>query len=529
MRQLIIIIILVAGLLVSSALLIGLNASVAEQDMRPSDRDQTDQRPRGQGQGRGRGEGGLRRRGDFRGGQPQRGEGRGRSGGRQPAGMGEFRTEVPAHPVDLILGRPTDHSVTLSVLAYEDIEGYVAYGTEKGNCSAETPRQSFRQGEPVEVLIDSLAPNARYYYQFRPRVTAAATFAGGPECTFHTSRPPGSTFTFTVTADPHLDENTTPELYRQTLLNALADGPDFHVDLGDTFMTGKHASRDEAAKQYLAQRYYFGLLAHSAPLFLALGNHDGEDGSRNDGTPDNVAVWSNLMRKRYFLNPIPDAFYSGNERPDRHAGLLEDYYAWQWGDALFVVLDPFWYNRPKSRGGDNWGRTLGEEQYHWLKQTLENSRARFKFVFVHHLVGGATREGRGGAEAARYFEWGGQSLDDSDDFRRERPGWPAPIHRLLMENGVSIVFHGHDHLFAKQDLDGIVYQEVPQPGLPRYNTPRTAAEYGYLDGVILGSPGHMRITVSESRLTADYVRSYLPEDETGDRKNREVSYSYTIP
>jgi hypothetical protein len=36
-----------------------------------------------------------------------------------------------------------------------------------------------------------------------------------------------------------------------------------------------------------------------------------------------------------------------------------------------------------------------------------------------------------------------------------------PIHQLLLENHVTTVFHGHDHLFAKQELDGIIYQEVP--------------------------------------------------------------------
>jgi len=41
-------------------------------------------------------------------------------------------------------------------------------------------------------------------------------------------------------------------------------------------MAEKHDSRVSAAWQYLAQRFYFGQLCHSAPLFLVLGNHDGE-------------------------------------------------------------------------------------------------------------------------------------------------------------------------------------------------------------------------------------------------------------
>ncbi len=57
--------------------------------------------------------------------------------------------------------------------------------------------------------------------------------------------------------------------------------------------------------------------------------------------------------------------------------------------------------------------------------------------------------------------------------------------------------------------------------------PHTAAEYGYLTGKILGAPGCMRITVAPEKVTADLVRSYLPEKESAGRKNHEVAFSYT--
>jgi len=223
------------------------------------------------------------------------------------------------------------------------------------------------------------------------------------------------------------------------------------------------------------------------------------------------------MRNRYFPNPVPDSFYSGNATKHPEAGLLQDYYAWEWGDGLFVALDPFWFTQKQRGQSDNWTRTLGAEQYQWLKRTLEASKAKFKFVFIHHLVGGATPEGRGGSEAAPLFEWGGKNPDGTDVFKEKRPGWRMPIHQLLVQNHVNIVFHGHDHLYAKQDLDGIVYQEVPQPGDPKGST-RSAAEYGYKGGVILGSSGHMRVTVSASQATVDYVRT-----------DRSAAHSYSIP
>ena len=62
-------------------------------------------------------------------------------------------------------------------------------------------------------------------------------------------------------------------------------------------------------------------------------------------------------------NPYPDGFYSGGSREEKYVGLRESYFSWEWGDALFVVLDPYW-NTPQSPelSGD-WSLTLGREQY----------------------------------------------------------------------------------------------------------------------------------------------------------------------
>ena len=167
-----------------------------------------------------------------------------------------------------------------------------------------------------------------------------------------------------------------------------------------------------------------------------------------------------------------------------------------------------------------------------IRKILLPHRVRPDRLVLPAPAGGATPEGRGGSEAAPFCEWGGKNQDGTDGFKEHRPGWPMPIHQLLVKNGVNIVFHGHDHIFAKQDLDGIVDQEVPQPGNPPRgdpNTvPRTAAESGYLSGKILGAPGYMRITVAPEKVTADLVRSYLPEQEGPGRKNHEVMHSNEI-
>lgn len=88
-------------------------------------------------------------------------------------------------------------------------------------------------------------------------------------------------------------------MYEQALCNALTEHPDFHIDLGDTFMTDKRRDFHDAAPQYDAQRYYFGKLCHSAPLFMVLGNHDGEIGS-SDTQSDAMGPWSYNMRTQRF-------------------------------------------------------------------------------------------------------------------------------------------------------------------------------------------------------------------------------------
>ena len=55
---------------------------------------------------------------------------------------------------------------------------------------------------------------------------------------------------------------------------------------------------------------------------------------------------------------------------------------------------------------DWWGMSIGDEQYKWLKDTLEQSEARYKFVFCHHVMG----TGRGGIEMEHLYEWGGKSI-----------------------------------------------------------------------------------------------------------------------
>ncbi|MGL5318539.1 MAG: metallophosphoesterase family protein, partial [Bacteroidales bacterium] len=293
-------------------------------------------------------------------------------------------------------------------------------------------------------------------------------------------------FRFAVIADSHIDQNSDTAVYQMTLKNIGEYGSDFLVDMGDTFMTDKYGQEYTLAQgQYLAQRYYLGSVCHSLPLYLIQGNHDGETGDKRA----EMTAWATRMSEMYFPGPDP-----------------KNYYYWERGDALMVVLDPFTYT--SSQGSrDPWQRTLGEIQYHWLENVLKNSAKKFKFVFIHNLVGGVDVEGqsRGGAEAALYYEWGGKNWEGADEFSTKRNNWNMPIHQLLKKYGVQVVFHGHDHLYAKQEYDGIIYQCVQQPGLKRYDKLIYGDTYGYKNGILKYNPGHIRVKISPMNATIEYV------------------------
>lgn len=436
-----------------------------------------------------------------------------------------------AQSYNIILGRPTDRTVTASILFSQDMQYYLEYSTLQGVYSDNTNIASATAGIPVETDMTSLLPDAKYYYRLRYKPAGTSTFLASPEYSFHTQRAAGSSFTFTIEADEHLyDIKGVKSLYQRCLNNQFADKPDFMLSLGDIFgddhypTTITSAQVDELHKNY---RPFLGSICHSVPFYICLGNHEGEnDYYLLQNPPDNLAVWGTKWRKYYYPNPYPNSFYSGNNDVEQYGiGNPENYYAWIWGDALFVVLDVYRDQCDTSDKPGAWAWTLGKPQYDWLKNTLESNTSKYKFVFAHHIRG----QGRGGITNAKLFEWGGYEQNGTNyTFASKRPGWAKPIQQLFKDNGVTIFFQGHDHLFAKEELDGVIYQEVPMPSDSTYTLGMLANADAYTSVIQEGS-GHIRVTVSPACVKVDYVRAYLPADEqSGVHKNGEVTYTYSV-
>ncbi len=216
-------------------------------------------------------------------------------------------------------------------------------------------------------------------------------------------------FSFAIEADPHFDENYSDSLLNQTAANIISSKLDFLIDLGDASMLEK------------------------------LGK-----------TPAEEEIRKNLV-KEYFSNfgDIPIKMVTGNHDVPINTGKA-NYYTFTHGNIQFIILDPYAYSKQSVGKGGGWATTLGKTQYDWLKNTLANSKADFKFVFIHNLTRGIGKDSRGGAEAADFYEWSGKNENGIYEFSKMRPGWDMPIHDLLVKYGVNVVFHGHDHFYAKQ-------------------------------------------------------------------------------
>ena len=431
----------------------------------------------------------------------------------------------------IILGRPTDKTITFSILFDQNVNFYVEYGTTSSMYTKTTNTLSNTAEVTNAIELTYLTVNTKYFYRLRYKSNSVSTFSASPEYFFQTQREKGSVYSFTVESDEHLyDKKGIRSMYQVTLNNQAKDKPDFMLSLGDIFGDDHNPTTitsNDLKLLHKDYRQYLGSICHSIPFFISLGNHEGEnDFYLNQNAPNNLAIWGTYWRKFYYPNPSPNTFYSGNlDNEPFGIGSPENYYAWTWGDALFVVLDVYRYQNINSDKPQNWDWTLGLKQYTWLKNTLEGSAAKYKFVFAHHIRG----QGRGALTNAKLFEWGGYEADGKTyGFDKNRPGWSKPIHQLFKDNGVNIFFQGHDHLFAHEILDGVHYQEVPMPSDSTYMIGKLANADAYTSDTLDGT-GHIRVNVSSSCVKVDYVKAYLPKDTLdGKHKNGEIGFSYTV-
>lgn len=386
---------------------------------------------------------------------------------------------APAIPAVKPLGSPTASTAQLVVTTPISIRAYVEYGP-LGTYNGRTTTVSIAAKRSFTFKLVNLPSSSTITYRLRYAVGSSKLFRVLPKRTLQTSAPLNPNV-FAIQADPHMDENSSAEVYRSTLQQVLRVNPTFLMDLGDVFMVDKLQQKTDAniRARYEYMKDFYSVLDGKVPLKFILGNHDGELG------------YSTFNTKQYRAEYFPELTSELS------------YYSFTGPDSLFVALDPFTFTTDKP-AADGWAWTLGKTQYDWLQKTLSDSTAKHKFVFIHHLLQGDAAS-RGGIEIATFNEWGGNNRDGSYGFDVKRPGWGKPVHQVLLDYGVDFVFKGHDHLYVHQELDGIVYQTLPQPS--HAGDKVNPLQYGYAAGKAVGGSGFLKVTTSDTDVRVQFIKS----------------------
>lgn len=401
------------------------------------------------------------------------------------------RLELSLQP---LLARPTTSSILVNVrngAASATATLLVRSPGATDRLHATTPLRA-APGGWLEWTIDGLSPGTRYTYEIRltPDAGAAIVAARGG---FTTQRAGDESFTAALITDPHTGtfaEGSPPlGVMDDVVRNVVRDRPEFVIALGDNvaWRSSRDAAQDSAegaVRAYEMYRRHIAPFSGSVPHFSLLGNWDGETGKFPAASVELVRG----VRHRYLPNPDANTYPQGGS-----AG--QDYYAFTWGPALFVILNVQGYTKASQPLAlpaqsdvakvEDW--TLGQAQLSWLERTLKESSAPYKFLCIHHAVGGNagnphdTLYGRGGARAAHVGEQ-----------RR--------VHEMMRKHGVQIFFYGHDHVFVDDVVDGIHYALPGSFGAPwHFQRSVTGYERFWPDS------GHARLTVTRERAQVEYV------------------------
>ncbi len=347
---------------------------------------------------------------------------------------------------DVFMTAVTANSILISTIFKTNVDTYIEYGTSSGNyIYNSTIYTDQTANESIEITLNNLNQSTRYYFRVRVRENATGgDYIAFDEHNFITQRRKGESFTFAHITDTHLGKDLLPFFYNSyyvgiinNITNLIAgSGADFVIDTGDTGQThvasysptyNAQNQSDADARYSLVRNYYENI---SLPIYLSLGNHDAENGwgvYGTNGHSEELYNWSLNARLKYWPAPTNQTYNYGG-------GPYENYYAFDWGDATFIILDSYRYNTIAPVTGDDW--VLGQEQMNWLETTLSNSDKKWKFIFTHHILGGYdpdTGHGYNYGDGGGNYSWKGDQ---------------ANINHLMEQYNAQIFFYGHVHRFV---------------------------------------------------------------------------------
>ena len=95
---------------------------------------------------------------------------------------------------------------------------------------------------------------------------------------------------------------------------------------------------------------------------------------------------------------------------------------------------------------------------------------------------------------------GHHGIPEGGGGRAAKVGEQRLIHEMMQDLGVQIFFHGHDHVFVDEVVDGVHYTMPGSCGAPwKFGRDITGYRRHWADS------GHGRLTVRPDRATTEFV------------------------
>ncbi len=311
----------------------------------------------------------------------------------------------------------------------------ISWGPAAGNCA--TPASSVTatyvtsfgiNDKQFKAQLSGLQPNTAYCY----RVSQAGVDLLGSAPVFTSALASGATnpFTFAVIGD--WGAGTTDEA--KVLAQIALANPSLILTVGDNvYNSGTQTEYGDLTGGNAFGPQYWPQVGRTIPAFPATGNH-GFSGSIPyfQNWPQDATIAACAQSGcRYQRDTYCCTGTLGTTSKSYPSG----WYAFDWGNTRFYILDGAW--------GDSTGAYLGDRQGHfngpvagcaicgaeltWLTNDLAGHPAAHKFAFWHYPL------------------YADSSSQGSDGFL----GGPQNLEGVLASYGVNIVFNGHAHFYER--------------------------------------------------------------------------------
>ncbi len=256
-----------------------------------------------------------------------------------------------------------------------------------------------------KYTITSLTPGSKYYYRLQvpPDACHPGTFWTAPDVN-------ATDVKFLAYGDTRADDGNIPYDHNNVCSAMLEDSNylTFTLHTGDWVYDGN--SESDWDTMYFNRSLYKAVeMQANLPVQGSTGNHEVSDGNA-------------VAYEKYW-----PYFYEPNGR----------YWSFDYGPAHVAVLDQY------AEGTYPTDNNTGAEQLAWLEADLNSTSAPWKFIVLHEPG----------------YSAGGTGHSDNNDVKED-------IQPLCEQYGVDIVFAGHNHYYARCEVNDVTHITTGGGGAP---------------------------------------------------------------